>query len=79
MIDAAEGRPVFQMIQANDYDLAGFWRDDGMTVVETRQRGPMSRLSVPYNCVGLVCAALCIRAPWIITPHQLYRHLRRAA
>jgi hypothetical protein len=29
------------------------------------------------TCVGVVKAVLGIRAPWIITPLQLYRYLTR--
>jgi hypothetical protein len=77
MIDAAEGRPVFQVLQTSDYDLAGFWRAEGMTVVETVQGPPVEKLAWAHNCVGLVKAAICIPAPFAITPHQLYKHLTR--
>jgi hypothetical protein len=31
----------------------------------------------PLSCVEFVKALLGIRRPWIVTPRQLYRHLRR--
>jgi hypothetical protein len=39
-------------------------------VAQSMMRGPLS-------CVEFVKALLGIRRPWIVTPRQLYRHLRR--
>ena len=78
LIDARDGRPVFQMIQQSDYDIAGFWRSEGYAVVEIEQGRCLKSPFVTVNCVGLVKACLCIRAPFALTPYQLYRHLKKA-
>lgn len=75
MVDARDGRPVFQALQGSGFDIAAFWREAGYTVVETVQGPPLRSPFVAVNCVGLVKAALCIHAPFAVTPHQLYRHL----
>lgn len=36
-----------------------------------------ARLRGPMSCVEAVKAALALRAPWVVTPRQLARHLRR--
>jgi hypothetical protein len=79
MFDARDGRPVLKSIGVvSDFDLYGFYENEpGMTVVQVGEKGPPVR--VPFvlsNCVGLVKAMLCIRAPFVQTPHQLYRHLK---
>lgn len=85
LIDARDGRPVFQALQTNGYDMAGFWRSalapagGPMTVIETAQGPPMDGVFDLHNCVGLVKAMLCIKAPFVITPYQLYKHLTRKA
>ena len=61
---------------AADYDLAGFYRDCGFTVLE----GRVTRQAKPYpvwffTCVEAVKRVLGVRGWWIWTPHQLYRHL----
>ena len=77
MFDACDARPVVQTIQSADYDLAGYFAAQGYTVVETEQGPPLRTPMIVANCVGLVKAVLCIRAPLAQTPHQLYRHLAR--
>ena len=61
------------------YDLAAFYRRHGFTVVETMWRAPSrARLSDACRlatCVGYCKALLGLRAPWVWTPYQLYRHL----
>jgi hypothetical protein len=74
--DGRSGIPLVQCIADADFDLAAFYRDAGFTVVETAQRGaPQRTLFVMNNCVGLVKAALCIRAPFAWSPWQLHNHL----
>ena len=76
MIDGCEGVPLIQVVAPGDYDLATYFRNMGVTVIETSQRDtvPRSPFAVA-NCVGLVKAVLCIRST-AITPYGLYRHLR---
>jgi hypothetical protein len=40
-------------------------------------RPPGAALRMPMTCVEAVKATLGVRAPWILTPWQLARHLRR--
>jgi hypothetical protein len=48
-----------------------------LLVDETRPP-PKAMMRGPMSCVEFVKALLGIGRPWIVTPHQLYRHLRRA-
>ena len=80
---------TLDVIAAESGDLAAFYRRHGFVVVETTVRRrpgrgdrrdafrplgalPVWRLS---TCVGLSKAVLGLWAPWVWTPHQLYRHL----
>lgn len=79
-LDGRNGLAVVEAVCEADYDLAGFYRDKGFTVVETEQGRAVPLTPFwPYNCVGLVRAILAIDAPWVITPWQLYKHLTRRA
>lgn len=77
-VDGQQGVPVVgYLTQSEGFDLAGFYRDRGYTVVETEQR--RDAVLSPFalrNCVGLVKAMLCIRS-FAVTPRQLYRHMMR--
>ncbi len=77
VIDGRNGVPDIDVFAQADYDLATFFRGQGFTVIETVQRGqaPRSPFAVA-NCVGLVKAILCVRSA-AITPHGLYKHLRK--
>lgn len=79
--DGAYGVPVFDVIAGPDFDLAGYYRSQpGHTVLETVQGNlPIRGPAVVANCVGLVKTALCLRAPFVITPWGLYKTLRRCA
>ena len=80
---------TLDVVAAESGDLAAFYRRHGFVVVETTVRRrpgrgdrrdafrplgalPVWRLS---TCVGLSKAVLGLWAPWVWTPHQLYRHL----
>ena len=76
MIDGREGLPVFEVVAGTDFDLAEFYRDEGFTVVEVTKRQALNVPLVLSNCVGMVKASLGIRALGVITPYQLYKHLR---
>ena len=76
MIDGRAGVPVVEVVAPDDFDLAGFYRDEGFTVIETQQRAlpPRGPFAIA-NCVGLAKAILSIRST-AITPYALYRYLR---
>lgn len=76
-LDGMKGLPLLQVVGGDD--LAGHYRrEHGFTVIERDiERQPRPMFFMFASCVGVVKAALGIRAPWVITPHQLYRYLRR--
>lgn len=78
MFDPRNGQPVMQAVQTADYDMASFFRLQGYMVVELEQGPPIASPIIVSNCVGLVKFILGIRAPFVQTPFQLYRHLVRA-
>lgn len=57
--------------------LAQWYRNHGLTVVETQVRAAPLRLAPlgPFTCVEAVKRVLGIHARWVITPWQLYRFL----
>ncbi len=74
--DAKAGIPDIDVVADRDFDLAEFWRGHDMTVVETSRGTKAPWLPfINANCVGLVKIVLCIRAPWVLTPYQLYKRL----
>lgn len=78
LIDGLVGVPVIQAAAESAFDVAGWYRGQGFTVIETEKRDTAPRLPfVAANCVGMVKVALGIRAPFAVTPHQLYRALKR--
>lgn len=79
LLDGERGVPVVNVIAPASFDLAKYYRDADLTVVETEQRGqPLRSPFLLNNCVGLVKAVLCIRSR-AITPYALYRHLLKEA
>ena len=77
LIDGQAGVPDIKAIANQDYDLAAFYREQGFTVVELEQGNspPIGPFAVA-NCVGMVRAVLAVRS-FAITPHGLYRFLRK--
>jgi hypothetical protein len=77
-VDGCEGVAAVRVMAGADYDLAAFYRDCGYTVVETEVRadGPWWPW-MSATCVGVVKRMLAIRAPWVMTPWQLYRYLMK--
>lgn len=63
---------------AADFDVAGWYRAQGLTVVEARPSLPPRRPAPwrPFTCVEMVKRAIGITAGNILTPWQLYRHIR---
>jgi len=80
VVDGKMGVPEVKVAAAASYDLATFYREQGFTVIEVEQGKvpPAGPLAIA-NCVGMVKAALAIRAPFVITPYGLYRRLVRSA
>jgi hypothetical protein len=58
-------------------DVAEWYRQFGFTVIKTpiRREGPPSAEWRPHTCVEAVKRVLGVRAPWVITPWQLYRYI----
>lgn len=78
LIDPKNGTPTISVIGLNDFDVAGFYREMGLTAVETqRTNEPFFFPWTIANCVGMVKAVLGIRAPLVVTPYGLYRRLTR--
>lgn len=79
-IDPALGLPTINVECGPDGDLRGFYEDLNCTVIET-ERLPGQRLPrwswALANCVGVVKFVIGIRAPFCITPYQLYKRLTR--
>lgn len=78
LVDGLMGVPAVKAVTASSFDVAAWYRGEGFTVVETERgtnppRGPF----ISANCVGMVKTALGIRAPFALTPYQLYRTLKR--
>jgi hypothetical protein len=62
-----------------DFDLAGFYADCGHTVLigQTKPERARQPLSIaPLTCVTVVKRLLGVRAARVLTPWQLWRHLR---
>ena len=76
VVEGVKEMPTVQIACGPDEDLKEFFEDRGLTVVEVMvgRRRPLFAIG---SCVGLVKAFLGIRKPWIVTPHQLYRYLRK--
>jgi hypothetical protein len=61
------------------FDLPGFYANRGHTVLlgATRPDLPRDGFGIaPLTCVSVAKRLLGVRAAWILTPWQLYRHLR---
>lgn len=64
---------------AQDFDLAAWYRLHGMVVVTVAPVSLERRVLPfrPYSCVECVKRILGIRAGFVLTPWQLYRHLNK--
>lgn len=77
--DGQAGLPEIRAEAPGSFDLAGFYRDAGFTVIaldDVQPRRPRTPLMLG-TCVGAVKRLLGLRAPLILTPRQLWRTLRR--
>jgi hypothetical protein len=64
-----------------DFDLGSFYARRGHIVLRGLTRPGLPRGSVavvPLTCVTVAKRLLGVRAPWVLTPRQLWRHLRGA-
>ncbi|MCH7485997.1 MAG: hypothetical protein IIC04_03325 [Proteobacteria bacterium] len=78
VVDGADAGLPIDVLAGAEFDLAGFYRRQGFTVVETGARPPPSRPLWPFmaaTCVGVTKLTLGIRAPFVLTPWRLYRLL----
>lgn len=76
-LDGRAGIPELRAEAAAGFDLAGFYRDAGMTVVEIAEcapRAPRTPLMLA-TCVGATKRVVGLRAPFVLTPRQLCRRL----
>lgn len=80
-LDGRAGLPDLQVVAGTDFDLAGHYRRrHGFIVLALRAPGKAPRTPVMLGtCVGAAKRVLGLRAPWVVTPYQLYRHLKRIA
>jgi hypothetical protein len=77
-IDWQTGNVCVEHVAGGAFDLAAFYRSHGYTVIEAEARDgrgwwPLEAIT----CVGLAKMVLGIRAAFVLTPWQLYRHLRK--
>ena len=80
MVDGGSKGPEIQVMASSGFELAAFWRELGWTVVETETRAPRHLNLWPFmigSCVSTTKRTLGIAAPFVLTPHQLYRHLTK--
>lgn len=63
-------------------ELADWFRHQGLitlnffpTLPSPRRAIPWAPPLAPFTCVEVVKRLLGLRAPWVLTPYQLYRHL----
>ena len=80
MVDCGIEGPDIQVMSTGVLNLAAFWRGEGFTVIECETRALPYLAFWPFmvgSCVGNVKRILGIWAPFVQTPHQLYRHLTK--
>ncbi len=76
--DARDGKPFTQAHTNTLEDLTSHYRSHGYTVVETRMGDkPLTAPLAVATCVGLVKCMCAIKAPFVYSPHQLYKYLTR--
>ncbi len=80
VVDPLSHRTVVTHFPASkEFDLAGWYRQQGMAVVSVNDGSPYRRTAPirPYSCVESVKRILGIHAAFVLTPWQLYRHLNK--
>lgn len=77
-VDGRAGVPDVRVVAGTGFDLAGFYRRAGMTVVETAvRRRPPRQPWMLGTCVGAAKRLIGLRAPFALTPAGLWRRLSR--
>lgn len=75
-VDSMDGRVKVDIVCHTEYDLASFYRREGLTVLKVRRCDFPFRLPLAVaNCVGMSKFLLGITAPMVWTPYQLFRYL----
>jgi hypothetical protein len=81
LCDPLKDRMLLARIAAPpDFDLAAHYAAQGHRVlagVAGHEQGRRMPAVSPLTCVAVVKRVLGVRAPWILTPRQLHRHLMR--
>ena len=78
LIDGLVGVPFVQAVAESSFDVAGWYRDQGFSVIETVKRNQAPRTPfVAANCVGMAKVVIGVRAAFAFTPYQLYRALKK--
>ncbi len=70
---------LFVLPVAAEIDLASFYRAQGHRVLIGTTRPKLHRGSLvvaPLTCVTVVKRLLGVKAPWVLTPWQLFAHLK---
>ena len=76
-IEARKGVPVVQFLAMVDkFNLADYFRNQGIVVETTCRNISVSSPFVLRNCVGLVKSFLCLKS-MSVTPYSLYKYLLR--
>jgi hypothetical protein len=76
VVDARRGLPAIDVVADASFDLAGFYRGLGYAVARFDGAPRPPRAPVAFaTCVGAVKRVLGIRAPFAVTPYQLWRRL----
>ncbi len=79
LLDGHAGSPRLEVVGGTAaHDMAVHYKRQGFTIIEAEilEREPLVWPWMLMNCVGATKAVLGIAAPWVLTPWQLYRHLR---
>lgn len=75
--DNGPGVPIIEVVSDGDFDLASHYRKSYTVEEVDIERRPLPNGIGFHSCVTSIKRLLCIRAFWIQTPYQLYRHLRK--
>ena len=80
LFDGRGGSPLLQVIGGTkEHDIAALLKKDGNTIIEADMPDEYDSLwpLMIGNCIGAAKKIVGSRNPFIWTPYQLYRHLRR--
>ncbi len=78
VVDGRKGLPAIEVVAGADTDLAAFYREVGYAVAEVAAARYPPRQPVAFaTCVGVAKRLLGVRAPFVLTPYRLWKHLTR--